>query len=217
MRSSTPWTKNLLVAFNDGLTIAFCLAIILMTAATEKSIIILIGVSLFIALLTGLAAYFCAQDRSKTFSERTALQDATLQAEELRKTISMYKALDFDDKMQQQAAIDIDEDARAWKNYLRQNLPSKEKQAEPAFIKTALSVALSFLLGSFLAIIILQTWPLPAHLKLDAVIAVCLLATMGFLKGRKHGALLWWSTSRPVLLALLAGIAAYYIGQIFAA
>lgn len=217
MDKLAPWLRNLLLVFSDGIIVSFCVIAALPAVAFNNSMRISVSLLVFIAMLTGVAAFFSAKDRKATFEAKTPDEEALLKKEELKKTIRIYNTLGFGEAMKQQAEMDIDEDSHAWKQYLREHLPEKEQQKEPPPLQTAFVVGLSFSLGAAVMSFANSFFPAGENMVLLSTFAAVLVAGANAAKALLNDEPVFWSIVRTLLIGAAAVGCAYYIGKIFLA
>ena len=212
--------KQAAIGISDGLIITFAVSTGFSVIAENNQTIIKAGYIVLVggAVIMGVGGYFAAKGRQENFAQKTEIEEEAQKKDELKKTISLFKQLNLSEEMQDQASIEIENDSKEWKAYLKANLPELEINESSSLIKTAFIIALSFFAGGIIPILPY----LFIHDKKDAffystIFTLVFLLFLGFIKSKVNKEPLFWGTVRLILLGVSTASAAYMIASIFAA
>ena len=170
------------------------------------------------AFVMGLGGYFAAKSRRESFAQKTTEEEVATKKDELDKTLHLFKQLDLDQDMQDQAAEVIENDSNEWKAYLMKHQVDLEINDTSKLPKTALVIGLSYAIGGMIPLLPYLYFTNTA----DAFVWSCsttllALVMVGFIKGKINKEPLIWGTFRLMLLGGVAAAVAFAVAKIFTA
>ncbi len=164
----------------------------------------------------GLAGYFAARDRKESLALKTREEEDQQKKEELTRTVQLFKRLELGKDMEDQVAFEIEKDTNEWNSYLHEHLSEAEPQHSSAVPQTAITIALSYIIGGIIPVLPYFLFADKTLARLNAVAASLLaLLAFGFLKSYVNKEPLFWGSIRMMLLGGLAGAAAFMVASLF--
>lgn len=208
------------IGISDGLIIPFAIISGLSVIAADKVIIVQGGIAVIVvgAFVMGLGGYFAAKSRRESFAQKTTEEEVATKKDELDKTLHLFKQLDLDQDMQDQAAEVIENDSNEWKAYLMKHQVDLEINDTSKLPKTALVIGLSYAIGGMIPLLPYLYFTNTA----DAFVWSCsttllALVMVGFIKSKINKEPLIWGTFRLMLLGGVAAAVAFAVAKIFTA
>ncbi len=212
-----PFT-DIVIGISDGLIIPFAIITGLSVIAADKLIIVQGGLAAIVvgAFVLALGGYFAAKSRQESFAQQTAEEEAAAKKDELDKTIHLFKQLDLDQDMQDQAAEVIENDSNEWKAYLKKHQVDLEINDTSKLPKTALIIGLSYAIGGMIPLLSYLYFTNTAEAFVwSCSITLLALVIVGFIKSKVNKEPLLWGTFRLMLLGGVAAAVAYAVASIF--
>ncbi|MBC7868192.1 MAG: VIT1/CCC1 transporter family protein [Gloeobacteraceae cyanobacterium ES-bin-316] len=212
-----PFT-DIIIGISDGLIVPFAITTGLSVIATSNHLIVQAGSIVLVAgaVIIGLGGYFAAKGRHEGLAQRTKEEEAVIQKAELDKTIRLFKELDLDMDMQNQAAVEIEKDSKEWKAYLQEHLPELELAGTARLPGTALIIGLSYALGGLIPLLPYAIIEKKETALIFSVVSTLLaLLLFGYIRSKVNKEPLVWGTIRLTILGIAAAAAAFAVARIF--
>jgi predicted membrane protein (TIGR00267 family) len=210
--------RQAVIGISDGLIIPFAIITGVSGIVTNTHIIFQVGLIALISggVMMGLGAYFAAKGRLKNFAQKTNEEEQQIKKLELEKTIQLFKTLQLGKEMQDQAAIEIENDSKEWKAYLQQHLPELEITESAHLPKTAFIIAASYALGGLIPLLPYAYFKdVNTGFLYSGIITIPTLVIFGLIKSKVNKEPLLWGALRLLIMGVLAAAAAFAVAKIF--
>ena len=210
--------KQAVVGISDGVMIPFVVTIAFSVLSLNTERIWQAGLVAMLAgaVFMGLAGYFAARDRKESLAQKSREEEEKQKQAELTRTVQLFKRLDLGKDMQDQVAFEIEKDTNEWNSYLDQHLSEVEPQHQSAVPQTAITIALSYIVGGIIPVLPYFLLEEKTLARLYSVAASLLaLFAFGFIKSFVNKEPLFWGSIRMMLLGGMAAAAGFVVATLF--
>jgi vacuolar iron transporter family protein len=220
LKSSAALT-DIVIGMSDGLTVPFALAAGLSGAIDKSSIIVIAGIAEIAAgsIAMGLGGYLSGkteQDHYKNEEKREYYEIEHLRHREIAETKEFFASLGLDEKLQEEATIQIAKDKDKWVEFMMKHELGLEKPDPKRATKSALNIGLSYVAGG---IIPLSPYffidHAPDALKYSVIATLICLFIFGYFKSKITGINPWWGALRVTAIGAAAAAAAFGVAKLF--
>jgi VIT1/CCC1 family predicted Fe2+/Mn2+ transporter len=212
--------KDIVLGMADGLTVPFALAAGITGAAVSIDIVVTAGVAEIAAgsIAMGLGGYLAARtQRQHYYAERDREEQeiVNLPHRERSEVIEIMAQYGITKKECAPMLAGLERNPQAWRDFMMRFELGLEEPNPSAAKKSALTIALSYMVGGFipLAPYILVKTPGTA-LAISAVVTLLALFSFGYLKGRFTGTGALPSALQTLTIGGLAAGAAYMLARL---
>ena len=217
---ATETVRDIVIGLSDGLTVPFALAAGLSGAVSNAHLVVLAGLAEIAAgsIAMGLGGYLAARGDAEHYASELIREQTEVvtrphdEAEEIYEIFSQYS-------VSREAATPVlealQQNPKAYVDFMMRFELGLEAPAENRAHRSALTIAVSYILGGFVPLLpyMLVTGNALA-LKLSVVITLIALAFFGAVKGRLVGTGTLRSAVQTTLIGGAAAAAAYTLARL---
>lgn len=210
--------NHAIIGISDGVIVPFAFTTGIGLIASSNQMIVYSGLMVLMmgSLFMALGGYFAAKSRQESFAKKSEEEEALSKKYELEKTMQLFKELNMENDMLNQASEEIEKDNLEWKAYLDKHSQELEIPNPTLLPKTAFIIALSYAIGGLIPLIpYLYFTEKNEALKYACIISLTALLFLGYIKSKVNKEPIVWGTIRLAMLGAVAAAAAYAVAKIF--
>lgn len=211
--------RDIVIGMSDGLTVPFALAAGISGAIAETHLVVTAGFAEIAAgsIAMGLGGYLAAKSDAEHYASEAQrekneiIEKTAVEEQEITDIFAAYGVTEIESAS---IVAALKRDPEAWKEFMMKFELGLEKPDPTRAIKSALTIALSYIVGGIIPLFPYILLP-DAHQALLISAAVTLLALFlfGLAKGYFTGAALFKSGFQTALVGGLAAGAAYLLAK----
>ena len=211
--------KDIIIGMSDGLTVPFALTAGLSGVLNTNHLIIVSGLSEIVAgcISMGLGGYLAGQsevEHYETELKREYDEIETVPDTELKEVEDIFVNMGVEETLSKQVALQISKNKDGWANLMMKLELELEKPARNRAVKSAGTIALSYLVGGFIP---LSPYILIGNNKtafnLSCIVTLSALIVFGYLKSKVTVQPLVKGTLKVALTGVIAAAAAYFLAK----
>jgi VIT1/CCC1 family predicted Fe2+/Mn2+ transporter len=217
--NNSGFVRDIIIGMSDGLTVPFALTAGLSGVLSTNHLIIVSGLAEIAAgcISMGLGGYLAGESEvehydselKKEFSEIESVPDT-----ELKEVQDILVDLGVEESLSSQVALQISKNKGRWADFMMKLELNMEKPARNRAAKSAMTIALSYLVGGFIPLFPYLVFK-DSRDGLYASCAVTILALMffGYFKSKVTGQPLIKGTIKVAMTGIIAAAAAYLLAK----
>jgi len=217
--TNTDLVKDIIIGMSDGLTVPFALTAGLSGVLNTNHLIIVSGLSEIIAgcISMGLGGYLAGQSEVEHYDSELKREYDEIDIVpllELKEVEDAFLEMGVDEPLSKQVALQISKDKNKWADFMMKFELKMEKPAKNRAIKSASTIALSYLVGGFIP---LFPYIIVSNSKtgfiVSCIVTIMALIIFGYLKSKVTGRPLLTGTIKVTLTGVIAAAAAFLLAK----
>lgn len=207
-----------LIGISDGIIIPLAIITGASVLADTNRPVLVTGFSIIFlgGLILGIAGFLSARSRQKSLALQSKEEEEKSKQDELIKTVTLFKKIGLGEDIQQQVASEIEKDSAEWNAYLEKHTQQLEKPDSTQLPKTAISIALAFVIGGLIPLFpyFMNMEKLKSQL-FSIIVSTLILGVVGYYKSKVNKEPIIWGTLRLMFLGFFAAVAVFGVAKIF--
>jgi VIT1/CCC1 family predicted Fe2+/Mn2+ transporter len=217
--NSSNFVRDVIIGMSDGLTVPFALTAGLSGVLDTNHLIIVSGISEIAAgcISMGLGGFLAGQTEVEHYESelRREYEEVEKVPETERQEVeSIFVGMGVDKELSKQVTLQISQDKDKWVDFMMRFELGLDKPDKDRAIKSALTIALSYLAGGFIPLFpYLVTSNNQQGFYFSCIITVIALLVFGYFKSKVTGQPLLKGTLKVALTGIIAAVAAYSLAK----
>ena len=211
--------KDIIIGMSDGLTVPFALTAGLSGVLDTNHLIIVSGISEIAAgcISMGLGGFLAGQSEVEHYDSLLKREYSEIESDphlELKEVEDILIAMGVEESLSRQVALQISQDKDRWADFMMKLELEMERPAKNRATKSALTIALSYLVGGFIPLFpYIIVHDSRSGLYLSCGVTLLALIIFGFLKSKVTGQPIVKGTFKVALIGVIAAAAAYLLAK----
>ena len=217
--NSSGMVKDIIIGMSDGLTVPFALTAGLSGVLNTNHLIIVSGMAEIAAgcISMGLGGFLAGEseiDHYNSEMKREYAEIETVPQLELKEVEVALMSMGVDSALSGQVATQISKNKEKWVNFMMQVELKLEKPAENRARKSALTIAISYLVGGMIPLFpYIITKTNTAGFFLSCTVTVIALIIFGYYKSKVTGQPIIKGTIKVASIGIIAATAAFLLAK----
>ena len=211
--------KDIIIGMSDGLTVPFALTAGLSGVLNTTHLIIVSGLSEIAAgcISMGLGGYLAGESEVEHYDtelKREYSEIENVPETELEEVEGILINLGVEKHLSKEVALQISQDKNRWADFMMKLELNMEQPAENRAAKSALTIALSYLVGGFIPLfpyIIFRNSTTGFYVS--CMVTVMALIVFGYFKSKVTGQPIIKGTIKVAMTGIIAAAAAYLLAK----
>lgn len=218
--NSSNFVRDVIIGMSDGLTVPFALTAGLSGVLDTNHLIIVSGISEIAAgcISMGLGGFLAGQTEVEHYEselKREYEEVEKVPETERQEVEAIFIEMGVDKALSKQVTLQISQDKDKWVDFMMRFELGLDKPDKDRAIKSALTIALSYLAGGFIPLFpYLVTSNNQQGFYFSCAITVVALLVFGYFKSKVTGQPLLRGTLKVALTGIIAAVAAYTLAKI---
>ena len=217
--NSSGRVKDIIIGMSDGLTVPFALTAGLSGVLDTNHLIIVSGLSEIAAgcISMGLGGFLAGESESDHYNselKREYDEIETVPQLELQEVEDALTEMGVDAPLSKQVALQISKNKDRWADFMMQAELKLEKPAKNQAKKSAITIAVSYLVGGFIPLFpYIITKSNSAGFYLSCTVTILALIVFGYFKSKVTGQPLIKGTIKVASIGIIAAAAAFLLAK----
>lgn len=217
--NSSNFVRDVIIGMSDGLTVPFALTAGLSGVLDTNHLIIVSGLSEIAAgcISMGLGGFLAGQTEVEHYDSELKREYEEVEKvpdTERQEVEAIFIDMGVDKELSKQVTLQISQDKDKWVDFMMRFELGLEKPDKDRAIKSALTIALSYLAGGFIPLFpYLVTSNNQQGFYFSCIITVVALLVFGYFKSKVTGQPLIKGTLKVALTGVIAAVAAYALAK----
>lgn len=217
--NSSNFVRDVIIGMSDGLTVPFALTAGLSGVLDTNHLIIVSGLSEIAAgcISMGLGGFLAGQTEVEHYDSELKREYEEVEKvpdTERQEVEAIFIDMGVDKELSKQVTLQISQDKDKWVDFMMRFELGLEKPDKDRAIKSALTIALSYLAGGFIPLFpYLVTSNNQQGFYFSCIITVVALLIFGYFKSKVTDQPLLKGTLKVALTGIIAAVAAYSLAK----
>ena len=217
--ANTDFVKDIIIGMSDGLTVPFALTAGLSGVLNTNHLIIVSGLAEITAgcISMGLGGYLAGQTEVEHYDselKREYTEIDEVPQLELKEVEDIFTDLGVDKALSKQVALQVSKDKKRWADFMMSLELKMEKPAKNRAVKSASTIAVSYLVGGFIPLLpyIIVNDP-KTGFYISCISTILALIVFGYLKSKVTGRPVILGTIKVTITGIIAAAAAFLLAK----
>jgi len=216
---NTSTVKDIIIGMSDGLTVPFALTAGLSGVLDTNHLIIVSGLAEITAgcISMGLGGFLAGQSEVEHYDSELKREYSEIESVpllELKEVEDIFNEMGVEEPLSKQVALQVSKDKNRWADIMMKLELNVEKPAKNQAVKSASTIALSYLVGGFIP---LSPYILFSDNKtgfnVSCLVTILALIVFGYFKSKMTGQPLLKGTIKVAFTGMVAAGAAYLLAK----
>jgi len=216
---NTSTVKDIIIGMSDGLTVPFALTAGLSGVLNTNHLIIVSGLAEITAgcISMGLGGFLAGQSEVEHYDSELKREYSEIESVpllELKEVEDIFNEMGVEEPLSKQVALQVSKDKNRWADIMMKLELNVEKPAKNQAVKSASTIALSYLVGGFSP---LSPYILFSDNKtgfnVSCLVTILALIVFGYFKSKMTGQPLLKGTIKVAFTGMVAAGAAYLLAK----
>jgi len=216
---NTSTVKDIIIGMSDGLTVPFALTAGLSGVLDTNHLIIISGLAEITAgcISMGLGGFLAGQSEVEHYDSELKREYSEIESVpllELKEVEDIFNEMGVEEPLSKQVALQVSKDKNRWADIMMKLELNVEKPAKNQAVKSASTIALSYLVGGFIP---LSPYILFSDNKtgfnVSCLVTILALIVFGYFKSKMTGQPLLKGTIKVAFTGMVAAGAAYLLAK----
>ena len=218
--NSSNLVRDIIIGMSDGLTVPFALTAGLSGVLDTNHLIIVSGLSEITAgcISMGLGGFLAGQTEVEHYESELKREYEEVEQVpdiEIQEVEAIFIDMEVDEAMSRQVTQQISQDKDKWVDFMMRFELGLDKPDKDRAVKSALTIALSYLLGGFIPLFPYLVTPNNQQgFYFSCIITVIALLVFGYFKSKVTDQPLLKGTLKVALTGIIAAVAAYTLAKL---
>ena len=218
-KKNTNIVRDIIIGMSDGLTVPFALTAGLSGVLDTNHLIIVSGLAEITAgcISMGLGGFLAGQSEAEHYDAELKIEHKEIEEVpfiELKEVEDIFSELGVDKKLSKQVALQVSRNKNKWADFMMKLELKMEKPATNQAIKSASTIALSYLIGGFIPLfpyIVFSSSK--SGFIVSCIVTILALVAFGFFKSKMTGQPLIKGTIKVAVTGIIAAASAFLLAK----
>ncbi len=212
--------RDIVIGMSDGLTVPFALAAGLSGAVDSTTLVLTAGVAEIAAgsIAMGLGGYLAGKtdvEHYETEWEREQREIIEVPEKEEEEVAEVFREYGLEEQQIHSITETLKKNPDQWVDFMMKFELGLEKPEPSRARKSAITIALSYIIGGFIPLLPYIIIPHPASaLKLSVILTLIALMIFGYVKGKFTGTTPWKSAFQTTMIGGVAAAVAFGLARL---
>ena len=219
-KQNTNIVRDIIIGMSDGLTVPFALTAGLSGVLDTNHLIIVSGLAEITAgcISMGLGGFLAGQSEAEHYDAELKIEHKEIEDVpfiELKEVKDIFSELGVDKKLSKQVALQVSRNKNKRADFMMKLELKMEKPAKNQAIKSASTIALSYLIGGFIPLfpyIVFSSSK--SGFLVSCIVTILALIVFGFFKSKMTGQPLLKGTLKVATTGIVAATAAFLLAKV---
>jgi len=218
-KKNTNIVRDIIIGMSDGLTVPFALTAGLSGVLDTNHLIIVSGLAEITAgcISMGLGGFLAGQSEAEHYDAELKIEHKEIEDVpfiELKEVEDIFSELGVDKKLSKQVALQVSRNKNKWADFMMKLELKMEKPATNQAIKSASTIALSYLIGGFIPLfpyIVFSSSK--SGFIVSCIVTILALVVFGFFKSKMTAQPMVKGTLKVATTGIIAAAAAFLLAK----
>jgi predicted membrane protein (TIGR00267 family) len=218
-KKNTNIVRDIIIGMSDGLTVPFALTAGLSGVLDTNHLIIVSGLAEITAgcISMGLGGFLAGQSEAEHYDAELKIEHKEIEDVpfiELKEVEDIFSELGVDKKLSKQVALQVSRNKNKWADFMMKLELKMEKPATNQAIKSASTIALSYLIGGFIPLfpyIVFRSSK--SGFIVSCIVTILALVVFGFFKSKMTAQPMVKGTLKVATTGIIAAAAAFLLAK----
>jgi vacuolar iron transporter family protein len=218
-KQNTNIVRDIIIGMSDGLTVPFALTAGLSGVLDTNHLIIVSGLAEITAgcISMGLGGFLAGQSEAEHYDAELKIEHKEIEDVpfiELKEVEDIFSELGVDKKLSKQVALQVSRNKNKWADFMMKLELKMEKPAKNQAIKSASTIALSYLTGGLIPLFPYIVFSSSrSGFIVSCIVTILALVVFGFFKSKMTGQPLVKGTLKVATTGIIAAAAAFLLAK----